>query len=101
MTKKEINADKIKYQKKLIKSQFKRFIWFITVFITLYLILEFYDLLFVSIPLLAIQFFVYSQLKKLHHNIKLLKLCITFLEAAEDPSDKSKVEEVAAIFRKN
>jgi hypothetical protein len=101
MTEKEIIADRKRHQKKLNIERFKRFLWFLFVFISIYLLCEFYDRILFVLPLLLLQFHTYKKLKKIDHRIRILKLCVMFLEVAEDPSDKSKVKEVVEIFRKH
>jgi hypothetical protein len=101
MTDKEIRVDRNKHQKKLNIERFKRFLWFLSVFISIYFLCEFYDRILFVLPLLFLQFYTYKNLKKIDHSIRILKLCVMFLEVAEDPSDKNKVKEVVEIFRKH
>lgn len=99
MTDKEIRADRNRHQKKLNINRFKRLLWFISIFISIFGFFEYYNNILIILPLLLLQFYTFEKLKKLDHNIRLLKLCVKFLEVAEDPSDKSKVKEVVEIFR--
>lgn len=99
MTDKEIRADRNRHQKKLNINRFKRLLWFISIFISIFVFFEYYNNILIILPLLLLQFYTFEKLKKLDHNIRLLKLCVKFLEVAEDPSDKSKVKEVVEIFR--
>ena len=99
MTDKEIRADRNRHQKKLNINRFKRLLWFISIFISIFVFFEYYNNILIILPLLLLQFYTFEKLKKLDNNIRLLKLCVKFLEVAEDPSDKSKVKEVVEIFR--
>jgi hypothetical protein len=99
MTKEEIIADRKRYQKKLNIERFKRLLWFISIFISIYLFFEFYDRILLVTPLIILQLYSYKKLKKIDHSIRVLKLCVIFLEVAEDPSDKSKVEKVIDVLK--
>ena len=100
MTNEEIRADRRRHQKKLNHERFKRFLWFTSIFISIFVFFEYYENLLILLPLLFLQFYTFQKLKKIDHSIRVLKLCVLFLEVAEDPSDKNKLKEISAIFRK-
>lgn len=101
MTKEEIIADRKRHQRKLNIERFKRLLWFISIFISIYLFFEFYDRILLVTPLIILQLYSYKKLKKIDHSIRVLKLCIVFLEVAEDPSDKNKCKiDINELFNK-